>query len=57
MKTLEAILDCLGFTLIIGLLFYACVYMTPPQYSAECEAAREQIKEEAPCISTSSRRS
>lgn len=42
------ILDCLGFILIIGLLFYACVYMTPPQYSAECEAAREQMKEVAP---------
>ena len=48
MKTLEAIIDCLGFTLIIGLLFYVLVYMTPPQYSAECEAVREQMKEVAP---------
>ena len=45
MKTLEAILDCLGFTLIIGLLFYVLVYMTPPQYSAECEAARAELEE------------
>ena len=45
MKTLEAILDCLGFTLIIGLLFYVLVYMTPPQYSAECEAMRYEMEQ------------